>query len=243
MIPRKDRHTVKRIRRMQQEYAALTDDELCRLAQSFRGYLPKGIREKLFALTAVAVHRTLGFEPFDEQLYGALAMADGYTAQMQTGQGKTVTAVFPAVLYACSGPAWISTANPYLARRDCVWMRPVYERLGFSVGVTAAGMSHQEKQQAYSMDILYGATSEFGFDYLRDQLLIDAGQQLQKEPYFMLVDEVDSILLDEAVTPMILSASGDRPDQNLLAVDRFVGWLKSAEIQQLDREDDYAELD
>ena len=243
MIPLKDRHIVKGIRRMQQEYAALADNELCRQAQLLRGFLPKEIRERLFALTAVAIHRTLGFEPFDEQLYGALAMADGYTAQMQTGQGKTVTAIFPAMLYACSGPAWISTANPYLARRDCEWMRPVYERLGFSVGVTAAGMSHSEKQEAYRRDILYGANSEFGFDYLRDQLLIDAGQQLQKEPYFMLVDEVDSILLDEAVTPMILSASGARPDQNLLAVDRFVSWLKSAEIQQLDREDDYAELD
>ena len=243
MIPLRDRHRVKKIRQLQQELSALDNGELRARAQAMRGQPTDRIRESLFALAAIAVRRTLGFEPFDEQLLGALAMADGCTAQMQTGQGKTVTAVFPAMLYASSGRAWISTANPYLARRDREWMRSVYELLGFTVGVTEAGMTHDEKHRAYACDVLYGANSEFGFDYLRDQLLIDAETQLQKEPYFMLVDEADSILLDEAVTPMILSAAGGEPDRDLLAVDRFVSWLKSAELQKLDSDEDYSDLD
>ena len=243
MIPLRDRGTVMKIRQTQQTLSGLTDAELRTQAQALRGISMQNRKAKLFALIAVAVKRVLGFEPFDEQLYGALALSDGYTAQMQTGQGKTVTAVFPAMLYACDGPAWISTANPYLAGRDCEWMRPVYELLGFSVSVTDAKMTHEEKMKAYRCDILYGANSEFGFDYLRDQLVLDADTQLQKQPFFMLVDEADSILLDEAVTPMILSSSGDAPDENLLAADRFVSWLKSAEIQKLESDEDYSELD
>ncbi|MBQ9663102.1 MAG: preprotein translocase subunit SecA [Oscillospiraceae bacterium] len=243
MIPLRDRRTVNRIRQLQQTLSCLTDDELRIQAQELRNLPMQDRKEKLFALTAIAINRSLGFEPFDEQLYGALAISEGYTAQMQTGQGKTVTAVFPAMLYACDGAAWISTANPYLASRDCEWMRPVYQRLGFTVGVTEAKMSHQEKMTAYRCDILYGANSEFGFDYLRDQLLLDADTQLQNQPFFMLVDEADSILLDEAVTPMILSSSGEAPDHNMLAADRFVSWLKSAEIQKLESGEDYSELD
>ena len=117
-------------------------------------------------------------------------------------------------------------------------MRPVYELLGFSVAVTESDMSVEEKKAAYACDILYGTHSEFGFDYLRDQLAIDEKRQVQKAPFFMLVDEADSILLDEAVTPMILSGGTKELDQNLLAVDRFVGWLKSAQVQSLDGEDD-----
>lgn len=243
MVSLRERRTVRRIRQIQQSFSGLTDTELLKQAQILRCQAAKDRKEKLFALTAIAVRRALGYEPFDEQILGALAMSEGCTSQMQTGQGKTVTAVFPAVFFACEGPAWISTANPYLARRDCEWMRPVYERLGFSVGVTEAKMTHREKMTAYHCDILYGANSEFGFDYLRDQLLIDADTQLQENPFFMLVDEVDSILLDEAVTPMILSGAGETPDQNLLAADRFVSWLKSVEIQKLDNDEDYAELD
>ena len=240
---------VRKIRQLQAPLFSLPDGELCAQAQKIRSSLTHSARsglaadsmkhrERLFALAAVAIRRTLGIEPYDEQLMGALAMSDGCTVQMQTGQGKTLTAVFPAMLYALSGPAWIATANPYLARRDCEWMRPVYELLGFSVAVTESDMSVEEKKAAYACDILYGTHSEFGFDYLRDQLAIDEKRQVQKAPFFMLVDEADSILLDEAVTPMILSGGTKELDQNLLAVDRFVGWLKSAQVQSLDGEDD-----
>ena len=243
MVSLQQRRTVNRIRQIQQSFLRLTDADLLKQAQALRKRPAEERKEELFALAAVAIRRRLGYEPFDEQLLGALAMTDGYTAQMQTGQGKTVTAVFPAMFFACDGASWISTANPYLARRDCEWMRPVYELLGFTVGVTEAKMEHREKIAAYGCDILYGANSEFGFDYLRDQLRFDADAQLQRMPFFMLVDEADSILLDEAVTPMILSGAGEEADRNLLAVDRFVGWLKSAEICQLDDSEDYAELD
>ena len=243
MIPFADRIALRRIRRLEDALSPLSNDELLAQARGLRGKRPPEIRDRLFALAALSVRRALGLEPFDEQILGALAMADGYTAQMQTGQGKTLTAVFPAMLYACSGPAWIATANPYLARRDCEWMRPVYELLGFAVGVTEANMTHGQKRAAYACDILYGTHSEFGFDYLRDQLCVEADAQVQKAPHFMLVDEVDSILLDEAVTPMILSAAGTELDKNLLVVDRFVGWLKSAEVQRLEDEDEYFRLD
>lgn len=244
MIPKRDRLAVSHIRHLQQTYRSLSDGELLEKAQEYRTrYKGEQAREELFALIAVAIHRALDMEPFDEQLAGALAMADGHVAQMQTGQGKTLTALFPAMLYACSGPAWIATANPYLARRDAEWMRSVYERLGFTVGVTEAKMSTEEKQAAYACDIVYGTHSEFGFDYLRDRLAVDPEKQVQKEPFFMLVDEVDSILLDEAVTPMILSGAGPELDQNLLAVDRFAGWLKSEEIYCLDDEDEYYRLE
>lgn len=243
MIPLRYRRTVTKIRQLQTELSDLGDSELCARAQALRGHAPIEIRDRLFALAAAAVRRSLRFEPFDEQLLGALVMSEGFTAQMQTGQGKTVTAVFPAMLYACTGPAWISTANPYLARRDCEWMRPVYELLGFTVGVTEAGMSHRDKAKAYQYDILYGTSSEFGFDYLRDQLMATTDAQVQKQPYFMLVDEADSILLDEAVTPMILSGAGETQERDLLAADHFVSWLKSAEIQKLDSNEDYSELD
>lgn len=240
---------VRKIRQLQAPLFSLPDEELCAQAQGIRSSLTNSVRsglredgmeqrERLFALAAAAIRRTLGIEPYDEQLMGALAMSDGCAVQMQTGQGKTLTAVFPAMLYALRGPAWIATANPYLARRDCEWMRPVYELLGFSVAVTESDMSVEEKKAAYACDILYGTHSEFGFDYLRDQLAIDEKSQVQKAPFFMLVDEADSILLDEAVTPMILSGGTKELDQNLLAVDRFVGWLKSAQVQSLDGEDD-----
>lgn len=258
MLPARYHSIVKNIRKWQMQLSSLPDRELCAQAQQMRTGKTGGAgenrgsgkvretgkiradRERLFALIALAIQRTLGVEPYDEQLMGALAMSEGCAVQMQTGQGKTLTAVFPAMLYGLSGPAWIATANPYLARRDCEWMRPVYELLGFTVAVTEANMSPGEKQAAYACDILYGTHSEFGFDYLRDQLAIDVKGQVQRAPYFMLVDEADSILLDEAVTPMILSGGSKELDHNLLAVDRFVGWLKSVQIQSLDGEDDEA---
>ena len=171
-------------------------------------------------------------------------MAEGCVAQMNTGEGKTVTAVFPACLYAlCGRGAHIATVNPYLARRDCEWMRPVYETLGVSVAVTEAKMPFEEKKAAYACDVLYGTHSEFGFDYLRDQLAQSEDRQVQREPAFMLVDEADSILLDEAVTPMILSGGGGTLHPLLPAVDRFVGYLKSVTVQSLEDEDEYKRLD
>ena len=220
------------------------DERLCDEMQALRKRELGYIREQAFALIYEAMRRRLGITPYDEQLLGALAMAEGCVAQMNTGEGKTVTAVFPACLHALTGRgAHIATVNPYLARRDCEWMRPVYELLGFSVAVIEAGQTLNEKKAAYVCDVLYGTHSEFGFDYLRDQLVLSKEEQVQREPAFMLVDEADSILLDEALTPMILSGNGGLLHPLLPMVNHFVTYLKSITVQTLEDEDEYARLD
>ena len=244
MIPFRNRRQLKKILALAAEAAKLNDAELRARMQALRGQELRKVREQVYALVYAAFERRLNITPYDEQVLGALAMAEGCVAQMNTGEGKTVTAVFPACLYALSGMgAHIATVNPYLARRDCEWMRPVYELLGFTVSVTEAGQPFEEKKAAYGCDVLYGTHSEFGFDYLRDQLAQSKDMQVQREPVFMLVDEADSILLDEAVTPMILSGSGGTLHPMLPAVDRFVTYLKSITVQTLEDEDEYERLD
>ena len=244
MIPIGSRMELRRILALAAALTGLPDEALRKRMQALRGQDTKRIRPEAYALVYEALRRRLSITPYDEQVLGAIAMAEGCVAQMNTGEGKTVTAVFPACLYALTGRgAHIATVNPYLARRDCEWMRPVYETLGMSVAVTEAKMPFEEKKEAYLCDVLYGTHSEFGFDYLRDQLAQSEGQQVQRKPAFMLVDEADSILLDEAVTPMILSGGGGTLHPLLPAVDRFVGYLKSVTVQSLEDEDEYKRLD
>ena len=244
MIPIGSRMELRRILALAAALTDLPDEALRERMQALRGQDTKRIRPEAYALVYEALRRRLSITPYPEQVLGAIAMAEGCVAQMNTGEGKTVTAVFPACLYALTGRgAHIATVNPYLARRDCEWMRPVYETLGVSVSVTEAKMPFEEKKVAYACDVLYGTHSEFGFDYLRDQLAQSEDIQVQREPAFMLVDEADSILLDEAVTPMILSGGGGTLHPLLPAVDRFVGYLKSVTVQSLEDEDEYKRLD
>lgn len=244
MIPFRSRRQLKRILALAADMPTLSDEALRARMQALRGQDLRKIREQAYALVYSAFVRVMGITPYDEQVLGALAMAEGCVAQMNTGEGKTVTAVFPACLYALSGRgAHIATVNPYLARRDCEWMRPVYELLGFTVAVTEAGMPPNEKKAAYGCDVLYGTHSEFGFDYLRDQLARSQQEQVQRQPAFMLVDEADSILLDEAVTPMILSGGGGALHPLLPAVDRFVQYLKPVTVQSLEDDEEYEKLD
>jgi len=244
MISLRRRRQLHSIHALASALAKMDDAQLCDVMQALRGREISRVREQAFALVFEAMRRRLDITPYDEQLLGALAMAEGCAAQMNTGEGKTVTAVFPACLYALAGRgAHIATVNPYLASRDCEWMRPVYELLGFTVAVTEAGQTFEEKKAAYACDVLYGTHSEFGFDYLRDQLAQSRERQVQREPAFMLVDEADSILLDEAVTPMILSGSGGTLHPLLPAVDRFVGYLKSIAVQSLEDDEQYKRLD
>ena len=244
MVSFRSRADLQRILAYVQELADVSDEQLGAYMQALRGGDLRAVRPKAYALVYAAMQRRLKITPYDEQLLGALAMAEGCVAQMNTGEGKTVTAVFPACLYALAGKgAHIATVNPYLARRDCEWMRPVYEMLGFTVSVTEAGQPSEEKKAAYGSDVLYGTHSEFGFDYLRDQLAQSEDAQVQREPAFMLVDEADSILLDEAVTPMILSGSGGILHPLLPAVDKFVGYLKFITVQTLEDEEEYERLD
>lgn len=238
------RRMLHQIKKRAAELERCDEGELKEKMQALRGQEPMKVCVQAYALIDLAFQRVMGMTPYDEQLLSALAMARGCVAQMQTGEGKTLTAVFPACLYALTGRgAHIATVNPYLARRDCEWMRPVYEALGFTVTVTEAGMEADAKRAAYQADVLYGTHSEFGFDYLRDRLAVSESGQVQREPNFMLVDEADSILLDEAVTPMILSGNGGSIHPMLQAADCFVRYLKSAVVTALDDDDEYERLD
>ncbi|MEA2350380.1 MAG: preprotein translocase subunit SecA, partial [Thermoleophilaceae bacterium] len=164
-----------------------------------------------FALTREAAKRTLGQRHFDVQLIGGMVLHDGSIAEMKTGEGKTLTATLPIVLNALPGKGvHLVTVNDYLARRDAEWMRPVYEMLGVSVGVIQSEERDDLKHAAYACDVTYGTNSEFGFDYLRDNLAVSVEDKYQRGHNFAIVDEVDNILIDEARTPLIISG---QPEQ------------------------------
>src|SRR4051794_39857135 len=176
-----------------------------------------------FALTREAAKRTLEQRHFDVQLIGGMVLHDGSIAEMKTGEGKPLPATLPAVLNALTGKGvHIVTVNDYLARRDAEWMRPVYEMLGLTVGVVQSGEMDELKHGAYASDITYGTNSEFGFDYLRDNLAIDVEEKYQRKHYYAIVDEVDNILIDEARTPLIISG---QPEQ---AADLYYKFAKLA---------------
>lgn len=232
------KNRISRIRLRADEMRALPNDALKSTMTALRGLEPMKALDEAFACVFEAFRRVMGITPYDEQLLGAYYMAKGCVAQMQTGEGKTVTAVFPACLYALSGcSVCVATVNPYLAQRDLKWMRPVYELLGFTIGLIEAGQEREEKQTAYKADVVYGTHSEFGFDYLRDQLVQNESMLAQPKPYFMLVDEADNILLDEAVTPMILSGQSAPTDKRIFMADTLMKWLKGVTVQTLDEED------
>jgi len=190
-----------------------------------------------FALTREAGKRALGQRHFDVQLIGGMVLHDGSIAEMKTGEGKTLTATLPIVLnglaardekgYAVQGKGvHLVTVNDYLARRDAYWMKPIYDLLGVTVGIIQAGMNDIDKQEAYSRDVVYGTNSEFGFDYLRDNLAVEISQKAQRGHGFAIVDEVDNILIDEARTPLIISG---RPEQ---AADLYYNFAKLARIME-----------
>ena len=150
--------------------------------------------------------RTLGLRHFDVQLIGGMVLHEGNVAEMRTGEGKTLMATLPSYLNALSGDGvHIVTVNDYLAKRDSQWMKPIFDFLGLSVGVIYPDMPHEDKLEAYSSDVVYGTNNEFGFDYLRDNMAFESQDQVQKKLNFAIVDEVDSILIDEARTPLIIS--------------------------------------
>ena len=163
-----------------------------------------------FAVAREAAVRTLGMRPFDVQLIGGMVLHDGNIAEMRTGEGKTLVATLPAYLNAISEDGvHIVTVNEYLAQRDADWMRPVYEFLGLTVGVSKSGQTQEEKRAAYDSDITYATNNELGFDYLRDNLAFSSEDKVQRALNFAIVDEVDSILIDEASTPLIISGPAE----------------------------------
>ncbi|MFM7499604.1 MAG: preprotein translocase subunit SecA [Actinomycetota bacterium] len=199
------------------EITALTDEELRAKTEQFKTRLAEGedlddILPEAFAVVREAAKRTLGQRHYDVQLMGGIALHRGNIAEMRTGEGKTLVSTLPAYLNALSGKGvHIVTVNDYLAERDSEWMGRVHRFLGLSVGVILAHMSPQERRVAYSADITYGTNNEFGFDYLRDNMSWSIDDCVQREHNFAIVDEVDSILIDEARTPLIISGPADRP--------------------------------
>ena len=206
---------VSSINKLEKEMQSLSDSELSAKTEEFRKRLKDGesldnLLIEAFAVVREASVRTLGMRPFDVQLIGGMVLHQGDIAEMRTGEGKTLVATLPAYLNALSGTGvHVVTVNEYLAKRDSEWMSPIYESLGMNVGVTSSTQSHEEKKLAYAADITYTTNNELGFDYLRDNLAFSIKDKVERELNFAIVDEVDSILIDEARTPLIISGPVD----------------------------------
>src|SRR5688500_5002400 len=204
------------INRVEPEMELLDDEELRSEASELRQRASNGepladLLPESFALTREAARRTLGQRHFDVQLIGGMVLHDGAIAEMRTGEGKTLTATLPVVLNALAGEAvHLVTVNDYLARRDAEWMAPVYNALGITVGSIQENDDPAGRREIYSRDVAYGTNSEFGFDYLRDNMATSLENCVQRGYPFAIVDEVDNILIDEARTPLIISG---RPEQ------------------------------
>ncbi len=211
---------VEQINALEPQMQALTDDQLKAKTQAFRQQIDQGasldeILPEAFAVVREASVRTLSMRHFDVQLIGGIVLHLGKIAEMKTGEGKTLAATLPAYLNALTGlGVHVVTVNDYLARRDTEWMGVIYRFLGLTVGTIVHGLNDAERQQAYNADITYGTNNEFGFDYLRDNMKFSVESMVQREPHYAIVDEVDSILIDEARTPLIISGpvehSGDQ---------------------------------
>jgi len=235
----------------EKEYESLTDDELKGKTAEFKSRLIKGeslndILPEAFAVVREASWRVLEMRHFPVQIIGGIVLHQGRIAEMKTGEGKTLVATLPAYLNALTGEGvHIVTVNDYLARRDSEWMGKLYRFLGLSVGLAVAQMTPEEKKAAYDADITYGTNNEMGFDYLRDNMVIYKENMVQRGHAFAIVDEVDSILIDEARTPLIISGAGEESTQLYTVVDRFVRTLSSQKFKELDNkeENDVADVD
>src|SRR6056300_1809694 len=231
---------VKRINALEEEFSALDDAALCAKTDEFRVRITDGetldsLLPEAFATVREAAKRTLGMRHFDTQLVGGMVLNQGKIAEMRTGEGKTLVATLAAYLNSLPGDGvHVVTVNDYLARRDAEWMGKVYRFLGLTVGINQAQLPTEEKLKAYSADITYGTNNEFGFDYLRDNMVYSQDQKVQRGLNFALIDEVDSILIDEARTPLVISGQSDI-DVNLYGkLDQIVPSLKRQEKEDSD---------
>src|SRR6058998_3950574 len=200
---------------LEPDFEQLSDEELAAKTVEFKQRNENGetLEELLFeAYAAVreAAKRALGQRPFDVQVMGGIVLHEGDIAEMRTGEGKTLVATLPVYLNALAGRGvHLVTVNDYLAQRDADWMGRIYKFLGLTVGVNLSQMNHADKQAAYAADVTYGTNNEFGFDYLRDNMVFQASERVQRGLNYAIVDEVDSILIDEARTPLIISGQAD----------------------------------
>ena len=235
---------VDKVEALADEYKAMTDTQLQAKTPEFRERLQHGetlddILPEAFAAVREAADRVLGMRPYRVQLVGGVVLHQGRIAEMKTGEGKTLVATLPAYLNALAGRGvHIVTVNDYLAKRDSEWMGKVHRFLGLKVGLIIHGLSSKERQEAYAADITYGTNNEFGFDYLRDNMAIYAQELVQRGHSFAIVDEVDSILIDEARTPLIISGQGEKSTQLYTLVDQFVSRLKCQRIAKVDAKEE-----
>jgi len=241
-----------KIMAMEDEYKALSDAALKAKTAEFKERLAGGetlddILPEAFAAVREASARVLGMRPYRVQLIGGIVLHQGRIAEMRTGEGKTLVAVLPAYLNALSGEGvHIVTVNDYLARRDSEWMGKVHRFMGLEVGLIVHGLTPDERRAAYAADITYGTNSELGFDYLRDNMAIRKENMVQCGHRFAIVDEVDSILIDEARTPLIISGMGDKSTEMYSQVDSFVSRLKKvvyASVNEKEAEDENLDAD
>jgi preprotein translocase subunit SecA len=210
----------------------LSDEDLRALTGQFKERLDNGetlddILPEAFAAVREAARRTIGQRHFDVQLIGGMVLHQGKIAEMKTGEGKTLSATLPVYLNALSGRGvHVVTVNDYLASRDAQWMGAIYQFMGLSVGCILHGLTEEERKEAYDADVTYGTNNEFGFDYLRDNMKFDLNDLVQRDFNYAIVDEVDSILIDEARTPLIISGPGDKSTQLYVQIDRVIPRLK-----------------
>ncbi len=228
---------------------ALTDAELKAKTAEFRARLGQGetldaLLPEAFAVVREVAKRTLGMRHFDVQLLGGMTLHYGKIAEMRTGEGKTLTSTLPAYLNALMGKGvHIVTVNDYLASRDAEWMRPIYEFLGLTIGINLPSMTHEQKQAAYRADITFGTNNEYGFDYLRDNMVFELNQKVQRPLYYAIVDEVDSILIDEARTPLIISGQAEESSELYNRINKLIPSLKQQKMMEDQKEEDLPESD
>ena len=235
------RPKLKKCNALEPQMKALTDEEIPARLAEYREAVQSGARTlddvlpEVFALVREASSRVMGMRHYDVQLVGGMVLHAGKIAEMKTGEGKTLVATLPVVLNALSGKGvHVVTVNDYLARRDAEWMGRLYKFLGLSVGVIVQGLSDEERKAAYACDITYGTNNEFGFDYLRDNMKFYAEQLVQRGHSYAIVDEVDSILIDEARTPLIISGASDESTELYQAMDAVVRHLSAEEDYTVD---------
>ena len=234
---------------LEEEYRAMSDETLRAQTDKLKNRLETGetlddILPEAFATCREAADRVLGMRHFPVQIIGGIILHQGRIAEMRTGEGKTLVATLPAYLNALSGKGvHIVTVNDYLARRDSEWMGKVYRYLGLQVGLVVHGLDNNERRAAYNADITYGTNNELGFDYLRDNMVIYKENKVQRPHNYAIVDEVDSILIDEARTPLIISGQGDKSTDLYEQADRFAKTLKITRIKEMDAKEEQDTVD
>jgi preprotein translocase subunit SecA len=242
--------TVRQINALEEQFVELSDEQIKQKTEEFKQRLQSGetindILVEAFALVREGAKRVMQMRHFEVQLIGAMVLNEGKIAEMRTGEGKTLMATLAVYLNAVTGKGvHVVTVNDYLAKRDAEWMGVLYKFLGLSVGVILSGQNHEEKQQAYAADITYGTNNEFGFDYLRDNMAFSVDEKVQRDLHFAIVDEVDSILIDEARTPLIISGPAEDNSEVYTKINQIIPELEQQEfIEKLEPDEEEPEGD